>query len=900
MPLGQDEYRRLFRSYPAFADYLPFAGHDPGERLFSLDDGVSVGAAYRFSPADLDASSEARRAEFNGKLDYALSLLPEEGDHFPYVLQLYLENRAPPDQAAALARQAAERARETPFTEAWLAAVREHQDIMRSPRGIFDDTRQGEGHRAKGWRAIDLRVYGFLYRKAPPAVWKRGRLAPAAQFNRAVAPFEAALAACGVEVRRLDEQGLCAWLTPWLTPHVAGFESPEAAVAAAPVPPPEARGAAWDLAQRVLQYPPLPIPERDPERDRGAWRFGPVYTRYLTLQGIEKTPPDGLLTLDVQDGEKILACPWDRMPPETILNWTVVPRAAAAVERHLDAMQAKVDKTRSDGARVAREQLEEARAALRQREKVYNVQMGAFLRAPDLETLQWVTQQATTVLAGGGLYAIPPQFDLIADDTFVRALPGVYSWAHDKGHALRSRMTYGSHLAAVLPFFGRSTGTCHPCFAGWHRRDGQVFDINFFHPQDRARVSHAVVFGPTGAGKSATAINMALCSMAVNRPRQIIIEKGNSFGLMCAYYARCGLDVREILFGRGQDVSFPPYFETRQALAEHRGELAPEGDEDEQRSYLAEMLHMTEIMVTGGRDRDVEALTTSDRAAMQAALIRALEASEAAGAAHARPADVAEALLRMAEREAIPEIRLRVRQMADALSLWTQGLRGHFFNRFGGGLDDAFDVLHVDLGLLTGGGNEDMLSLAVLAMLAKITALGERHQASGRPAEVWFDEAHYIAKKPLTARGFVVGTKVWRKLDCWLVFCTQDFSDTGDLARQILSQAEFWLLLSMGADEARKVAQFRDLGAEHQRLLTLAIKQPGRFVEAVLFSEKFPPALLRIVPPPLALALAQTEGSEKNHRLNLMRERGLSELDAALAVAGEIAARRRAYALEDA
>ena len=36
-------------------------------------------------------------------------------------------------------------------------------------------------------------------------------------------------------------------------------------------------------------------------------------------------------------------------------------------------------------------------------------------------------------------------------------------------------------------------------------------------------------------------------------------------------------------------------------------------------------------MITGGRPREVEALTVSDRAAIQKALIRALEASEAAG-----------------------------------------------------------------------------------------------------------------------------------------------------------------------------------------------------------------------------------------------------------------------------
>jgi len=86
------------------------------------------------------------------------------------------------------------------------------------------------------------------------------------------------------------------------------------------------------------------------------------------------------------------------------------------------------------------------------------------------------------------------------------------------------------------------------------------------------------------------------------------------------------------------------------------------------------------------------------------------------------------------------------------------------------------------------------------------------------------------------------------------------------------------------------------LFAEEQRLLTMALKEPGRYVEGVLLSEKCPPALLRFVQPPLALALAQTEGEEKNRRQRLMQEHRISELDAVLKIADEIATRRRRYA----
>lgn len=902
IPLSRDAFAGLFKPRPSFADYLPFVGYDAEAGLFQLDDGVSVGAVVRLSAADLDGRSPERLADFNHQIDHALQLLPNDDEQFPVVVQLYLESREPPNIADTLAAATPPAVRETDYSQTWFAAQREHFSMMCSPRGIFDDERvRLSGERAKGWRAIEQQIHCCLFRKAPSGVWRHRYYTPAQRFNQMIAPFLSSLEAAGVRVQRVDEEGLRRWLLPWLSPAMAGFDSPlDYLAASGSLPPPEARGAAWHLAQHVAQVPPQPISDRNEERDRGVWRFGPIYTRYLTFQGIEYPPDDGIFTLDQQTGAEVRACPWDRMPPQSILVWTIVPRSQEAIDRHLDTVQLFVDQTTSDSAHATREELEAAKAARRQHQMIYSAQMGVYLRAPSLVALDECTLHAENVLALTGLRPIAARYDLLADDSFVRNLPMVYDWRHEQRRALRSRLTYTSHLAATLPVYGRSTGTSHPCFAMF-RRDGQTFTLNPYHPGDRVRVAHMVLFGPTGSGKSATAVAMAMSSMAVNRPRQVIIEKGNSFGLMLAYYANHGLKTHEILFNRGQDVCYPPYVDTRKALAEHRGQLKAEGDEetDEQRSYLAEMLYMTELMVTGGRTQDIEALTTSERAAMQTALIHALEESESTGQPHARPEDVMRALHGMAKQESIPEIRLAIRRMADALSLWTQGLRGHFFNRHGHGFGDD-DVVHIDLGILTANGNEDMLALAVLSLLANITAWSERNQASGRHMEVWFDEAHYISKTPLTVKGFIVGTKVWRKLHTWLVFVTQDFSDTRELAKQILSQAEFWVLLSMGANEARQVAQFRDMSAEEQHLLTLALKEPGCFVEGVLLSEKYPPALLRFVPPALALALAQTEGEEKNRRLQLMQAQGISELEAALQIADRIAEQRRRHRQEDA
>ena len=905
VPLDAADHAALFKARPAFVDYLPFVDDDPEARVIQLDDGISVAAVFRLWAADLDGHSAQRRAQFNDQLDHALRSLPQDDGDFPVIAQLYLEDREAQNIADTLIQATAPEIAQTPLSQAWFAAMREHVERMQAPEGLFPDARvstaQGE---AKGWRAIDRQIHLCLYRKSPLAARTATRRnaarrtsanrtpdTPAAALNRAITPFLSALDSLGVRHQRLDGTGLIHWLLPWLTPVVAGYDSPQDYLRHHPVPDRAQRGANWDLSRQVLHYPPMPIDDRDPDTERGVWRFGETYTQYVTLQGVDSQPEDGVLTCDVQTGGHVSACPWDRMPPGTMFTWTIIPRPAERIDAHLDHIQAQADLTHSEGAEAAREQVAVAKAARRQHQAIFNVQMGLYLRAPSRQRLHAHRLHVDNVLTLTPLRAIPARYDLLADDSFVRNLPMVYDWAHERHHARRSRLTYSSHLAAILPFYGRSTGTEHPCWV-MYRRDGQVFTLNPFLNADRVRVAHSVIFGPTGSGKSATVVAQALASMAVNRPRQIFIEHGQSQSLLIDYYRAHGVTTQQILFSRGQGTTYPPYVETAQALREHRGELPPTQDE-EPRSYLAEMHDLTLLMVTGGRARDLQALTSSDRALLQSALIRALEQSEAAGLPHARPQDVRDALLAMVADETMPEIQLALRQLADSLRLWTEGLRGQFFNGFGHSFDDNCDVVHIDLGLLTASGNEDLLAVAVLSLLANITALGERHQASGRHTEVWLDEGHYIAGTDLTVDGFVVGTKVWRKRHVWLMFVTQDFSDVTERARKILSQAEFWILLDMGPDEARQVARFRDLSDNEQRLLTQALKEPGRFIEGVLLSEKYPPALLRFVPPALALALGQTEGDEKAQRQALAREHGIRELDAALLMADQITAQRR-------
>ncbi|EHM50247.1 hypothetical protein HMPREF9080_02875 [Cardiobacterium valvarum F0432] len=423
-------------------------------------------------------------------------------------------------------------------------------------------------------------------------------------------------------------------------------------------------------------------------------------------------------------------------------------------------------------------------------------------------------------------------------------------------------------------------------------------------------------------------INMALMSMAVNAPRQFILDKGNSFGLLADYYESMGKKVRRLTFNSASSDTFPPFFETAKALDELDGqggawlgsstpdsvnlrkagdanaataeritaETATEGDDDgETRSYLSEMLNILKIMVTGGREQDVSALKQADISFLQQCLIDGLRASREAGKPHARPQDVYEAMRRVADTEKIETLAIRYRDFAAAVQLWTQGERGKLFNQYGQGFDKDADLTLIETGALTNEGNEDMFAVAGLATLTNITALGELTQYDGRHIEVYTDEGHYWMLRTLLILGLIQGTKVWRKLGIWLIFGTQDFSDVHGDAKKILSQAEFWWLLSMGQDEAEQVSRFKALTPEEHFLIRQAKIEKPNFSEGTMLSERFGCGLIRFIPPSLVLALAQTDRDEKNARKRLMDQYGISELEAAYRIADEITAARRKF-----
>jgi len=425
------------------------------------------------------------------------------------------------------------------------------------------------------------------------------------------------------------------------------------------------------------------------------------------------------------------------------------------------------------------------------------------------------------------------------------------------------------------------------------------------HKQDRKKNAHLVLFGPTGAGKSAACAHKLMLEMAVHRPRLFLLEVGGSFTLLGEHFRRHGLTVNQVTLSANSDISLPPFADAykmldqirRPELTIHEDDVpADDGedeasDENEKRDILGEMEIAARVMITGGDERENAKLTRADRYLIRLAIIEAAKNARSAGKPQLLTEDVADELHAISADSTLPEARrIRAIEMGDGMKLFCDGLAGKFFNRCGTPWPDV-DVTIVDLSIFAREGYEDQLTVAFLSFMNHIHALVESRQHEARQTIVPVDEAHIITASPLLSPYLTKISKMWRKLGTWLWLLTQNLGDFPDAARRMLSMIEWWICLTMPLDEVEQVKRFRNLSPETVNLLLSTRKEPGKYTEGVVLTDNFE-ALFRNVPPPLALALAMTEKHEKAQRAEIMRQRSCSELEAAYYVAELIEAAR--------
>ena len=890
-PPTQERIRQSYQRPTSFTNLLPWLEYSAESQCFLLDDGYSVGALFKFSTVGSEARTPEFLVELRDKLQTVLTALPEEMDS-PWIFQLYLQDEADLGETLDTVRDYVHpRAKGTPLAETYLDVLGKHlKNISRSGGLFLDKTVTGTP-----WRGQKRMVRATLYRRRKPkkAAYDYHHISPEEELNDVAEKLVTSLQTAGIRAIRCGGGELYQWLFRWFNPNPEATDGDtEALLKIAPYPGDEEMPFGHDFGETLM----LGMPHSD--ADSGVWWFDGMAHKTVTVQGLRKIPDIGLFGAERKAGDHVFAL-FDRMPENTVLAMTIVIRAQDDIRNHLGLVQRGAVGDYPE-AKLAAIDAEKAVMEMAKGNKLFPVQIAFFIQGEDEPDLHRKISQLNSLLLSNSIQPIMEKDDLIPLDSYIRNLPMAFHHEHDKREARRSRLIFSKHIANMAPVYGRSTGTGYPGLL-FFNRGAEPLMIDPLNINDRKKNAHALIVGPTGAGKSATLVYLILQMLAIYRPRIFIIEAGNSFGLLGQYLDAHGVSVNQVTMAPNADVSLPPFGEALKLLEEFQKKGKPteildddalnpsivddEIDlEDDARDLLGEMEIAARIMITGGDQREDDRMTRADRLMIRNAILLAARTVHEDGREQVLTEDVANALRNLPDLQ--PKRRERAIEMADGMSLFCDGLAGHFFNRPGIRWP-AVDVTITDMGILAREGYEDQLTVAYIGLMNHIHDLVERHQNDERPTIVITDEGHIITTNPLLAPYVIKIVKMWRKLGAWFWIATQNLEDFPDASKKMLNMLEWWLCLVMPKEEVEQIARFKDLSGEEKNMLLAARKSPGQYTEGVLLTDEHK-MLFRNVPPPLALALAMTEKDEKARRHQLMKQHDCSELEAVNYVAGEI------------
>ena len=920
-PPTQRRIRQLYEHPRSFTNLLPWLEYDQQAKTFLLDDGFSVGALFELYPIGAEARPEAYMVELRDKLQLVISeAIPEEMDS-PWVLQLYLQDEAELTHVAeSIEAYVHPRAQGSQFTQAYCNGLRQHLKAISCTGGLFDDQLVTGGP----WRGQVRRIRATLYRRRPAATHGYGATdeTPEIELNDVAAKLATALNSAGVRVRRCTGEDLYTWLFRWFNPNPGTTDGDtEALLKLAPYPGDDELPFGYDFAEPLM----LGMPHSDAT---GLWWFDGLPHKVVVVQGLRRIPKIGLFGAERKMGDHIFAV-FDRMPENTVMAMTFTIQAQDDVRNHLAQIQRAAVGDYPE-AKLAAIDAEKALMEMAKGNKLFPMQLAFYARGTDAADLHRKINSLNSLLLANSVQPIMERDDLTPLDSYLRNLPMNYQPEHDRREARRSRLMFSKHTANLMPLYGRSTGTGHPGVL-FFNRGAEPLTFDPLNINDRKKNAHALIIGPTGAGKSALLVYLLMQMMAIYRPRLFIIEVGNSFGLLGQYFQSQGVSVNQVSLTPKADVSLPPFAEGLKLLDSYRkkkralqaenlegvieqeletearldqqtesiaGDVMeddPEEDlDDTDRDLLGEMEIAARIMITGGDVREDDRMTRADRLLIRHAILEAAKHVEADGRDQVLTEDVVRALRDL--KDLTEHRRERAVEMADGMDLFCSGLAGKFFNRPGTRWPEV-DVTITDIGILAKEGYEDQLTVAYIGLMNHIHDLVEHHQNDARPTLVVTDEGHIITTNPLLAPYVIKIVKMWRKLGAWFWIATQNLEDFPNQSRRMLNMLEWWLCLVMPKDEIEQIARFKDLDAEQRALLLAARKSSGQYTEGVVLTDALS-ALFRNVPPPLALALAMTEKDEKAERHRIMRESGCSELEAVHRVAETIAESRRSSSCE--
>ena len=893
-------------SRESFVDLMQAKTLIDDEVLFR--DGKTVGAVFEVVPVEADGRTDAFMNSLHHKIMSVLrDSIPRDLDS-PWIVQITMQDDADVQSfAKTIEAYGDPKAGNQAFRKEWVRIMTEHLEDVSDPAGVFVD----EMVSGANWFVRYRKVRIYLWRKAPNI---KNDHAPVLQsiVDQMLSRFRSA----GIKLIRQDNEELYRWFSHFLVPTGSELFG-------------------RDFDQYLKENPFSTKPDFDDLKafgegstdviesalhgtrpasdDEGNWYFTGKLKRFITIQELSQVPEIGHVSAELQNGDKRIAL-WDGMPIGSVFSQTIIFTADDEIDAELTKFEGAV-LGNDEKVEFTREQIAKTRRRIAEGDVIVKSLMGVYVSADTPKEMKYKSRMVTTALDSAGLKTIPIEHDLIAQDTFIRALPFNYNYIHDKKPEVkRARKIFISQLAKVVPFYGRSRGTGHPGFV-FLNRGGEPFS---FDPlKDRVKNAFALILGPTGSGKSALLNYIIAQYVAFYNVRFFIVEKGKSFYLLGEFLKKHGVTVNQIVVTPDSSVSLNPFStacdlkEVKTDLMamtekekikfekEHDLILKAETEEDvkeedlSQRDELGEMTVAAITMITGGEEKELDLLRRHERFDIMMAIIRAGKSTQKKG--YTLTEDIANAMEQMSRDDsAYSDVRrARLKEFADNLRLFCTGVRGKFFNRKGEPWPEA-DVTIFDVGMMVNDEYSDMLGVSMVSMLNKVISIAEANQYSNRPIITLADEGHITTTNPLIAPIVTNMTKMARKLGLWFWLATQNLSDFKETSRKMLSNMEWWITMSTTQDEVDQIKRFKQLNEDQISMLLAARKEPGKYTEGVVMSDNLL-SLFRNVPPALVMALAQTEGSEKAIRKELMDKHDITELEAVYIVAEEMTAGRKGH-----
>ncbi|MDA6112133.1 conjugative transfer ATPase [Escherichia coli] len=897
--MTQEEEVRVYHAGPSVIDFLPWVEYLDEAQCLLLDDGMSVGAVYDVTPAATEGRTEERLEQIRDMVEDALQDSFDEYDTHPWVVQFFCQDENDVDAYLDyLKGYVKPHAQGTAFTEAWLGEMECHLRGIARPEGFFTDTLVT----GQPWRGQQRRTRMVIYRRI--AKNNSDPMPPVAMLNQVCDRVVSALGSAGVRCHRMNGLQVHSWLLRLFNPAPSWISREDLYRMASRADPREndadVMPVMTDFAESLWFNPP----HSDPEN--GVWWIDDLPHCAVVVEKLRTPPEPGAITGEMSRGEKTVNALMDTFPEGTVLCMTIVVQPQDTLEERFTRLSKNAVGENTESIR-ARQDVKVVKELLGNRHKLYRAGITFLLRAGDMDSLKRTRVELTTVLLGAGLQPVRPEFDVGPLNSWLRALPMCFDPDMDRKQ-WHTRLMWVQHLAGLLPVTGRETGTGHPGFS-FFNRGGDVLTFDPLNKLDRTQNAHLLLFGPTGAGKSATLCASLSQVMAVHRPRLFIAEAGNSFGLLADYFESLGLSVNKISVKPGSGVTLPPFADahklveegqTLQSVDEHSLPDLDGDEEEEKRDILGEMEISARMMITGGDPKEEASLKRADRAMIREALLMATHATYREGR-QMLPEDLQVALREISCDAGRNEVRrAKAAEMAESLGMFTQkgSFEAELFNREGELWPEA-DVTLIDLGHLAREGYEAQMALTMVSMTNMINNIAERDQYLGRDIVFAVDEAHIVTVNPLLSPYMTKVVKMWRKLGAWLWLATQNLKDYPDISEKMLNMAEWWVCLTMPPEEVNNIARFKSLTEEQKAVLMSASKLSGCYTEGVVLAKKIE-ALFRAVPPSLYLALGMTEKDEKAERRMLMKEHNCSELEAAFHVARKLDRLRGLSAVESA